>query len=773
MPIRPTARCSYSALRGASLRRDLPRLPGAALLVTILPLLAPALLSGQEPQAGAGANPGAVSRPVVHRLTGPIVLDGVVDEAAWQDVVPVPLFQQIPTLGGPLSERTELLLAHDENYVYLAARNYMRDPSSLSETTYKRDAWSDEDDQVALILDSFDDSENGVAFVLYATGARIDAAIRNDARTMASVNVDWNTFWDGAVSRDDQGWYAEIRVPLSSLSFETDDQGRVRMGVLLYRYVARNGEMQIFPAVPPDWGFWSFVKPSKGERVAFEGLERRRPLYVTPYALGGLSQRYAINDPGTAYDRLSDTKREFGADVKYGLSSNVTLDLSVNTDFAQVEADNQQVNVTRYSLFFPEKRQFFLERTGNFSFDFDGSNQLFYSRRIGLQGGEPVPLLGGARIVARAGGTDLGALLMRSRSVEGVSSESFGVMRLKRQVLNANSYIGHMSTLRMGADGLYNMALGLDTRINAFGDDYLTVSLGKTLESDGVNLETALENARIWAEWRNTRAIGLAYDLGFARAGAEYRPGMGFERRRDFTAVTAGAGYRWRPDDASPISEQGFALTAANYLRNEDGSRESGSVDLSYSMGLRSNHFFSAGMTGTEDDLTEPFNLSDDAGVPVGRYRALEGRVGYTMPIRFPLRTNVDASAGRFFDGMRRAVTLSPFWTPTPRFKLTGAYQLNHITFDTRDQAFTVHVLRAQSELMFDTRISLSSLLQYNSAADDFSVNARLRINPREGTDLYLVYSESMRTDLGSAALLPPRSRGRTLLVKFSRTMFP
>lgn len=769
MVIRPTVR--HPSPRGASRLRAAPLLCG--ILATVLPFLTPALLSGQATRAGAGADPGASSRPVVHRLTGPIVLDGVVNEPAWQAVTPVPLFQQMPTLGGPLSERTELLLAHDEDYVYLAARNYMRDPSSLSETTYKRDAWSDEDDQVALILDSFDDSENGVAFVLYATGARIDAAIRNDARTMASVNVDWNTFWDGAVTRDQHGWYAEIRVPLSSLSFETDDQGRVRMGVLLYRYVARNGEMQIFPSVPPNWGFWSFVKPSKGERMAFDGLERRRPLYVTPYVLGGVSQRYALNDPGTAYDRLSDTKREFGADLKYGLSSNATLDLTVNTDFAQVEADNQQVNLTRYSLFFPEKRQFFLERTGNFSFDFDGSNQLFYSRRIGLRSGEPVPLLGGARIVARAGGTDLGALVMRSRSVEGALSESFGVMRIKRQFMNANSYIGHMSTVRMDADGLYNVALGLDTRINAFGDDYLTVSLGKTLERDGVNLETALDNARLWAEWRNTRAIGLAYNLGFARAGPQYRPGLGFESRRDFTAVTAGAGFRWRPDDESPISEQGFALAAGTYLRNQEGTLESGSIDLSYSMGLRSNHFFSAGVTGTEDDLTEPFDLSDDAGVPVGRYRAVEGRVGYTMPIRYLLRANVNATVGGFYDGTRQAFTLSPFWTPTPRFKLTGTYQLNHIDFDARGQAFTVHIARAQTEVMFDTRVSLSSLVQYNSAVDDFSVNARLRINPREGTDLYLVYSESLRTDMGSAALLPPRSRGRTLLMKFSRTLFP
>ncbi|MCA1789314.1 MAG: hypothetical protein LC667_05480, partial [Thioalkalivibrio sp.] len=392
---------------------------------------------------------------------------------------------------------------------------------------------------------------------------------------------------------------------------------------------------------------------------------------------------------------------------------------------------------------------------------------------IGLRGGAPVPLLGGARIVARAGGTDLGALVMRSRSVEGASPETFGVMRFKRQVLNANSYIGHMSTARMDADGMYNLALGLDTRINAFGDDYLTVAVAKTLESDGINLETALDNARIWAEWRNTRGTGLAYDLGFAHAGPDYRPGLGFQNRSDYKAFTGSGAFRWRPDGDSRVTEQGFALAAASYLRNADHTLESGSVDLSYSVGLRSNHVFIAGVVGTEEDLRSPFDLSDDAGVPAGRYRAVAAQLGYTMPTRYPLRTNVNVTAGQFFDGTRLSVGFSPFWTPVPKFKVTGGYEVNRITFGARDQSFTAHVARAQTELMFDTRVTFSSLIQYNSAADDFSVNARLRINPREGTDFYLVYSESLLTDLGSAALLPPRSRGRTLLVKFSRTLFP
>lgn len=752
------------------------RLRALAVVVVMAAALTPAGMPELAAQVVVSAvDGGAMPAMVVHRLSAPVTLDGLVIEPAWDDVTPLPLYQHGPVVGGPLTEHTELLLAHDENYVYMAARNFMQDPASLSETTFKRDSWSDEDDQIGLILDTFDDSENAVAFVLYATGARIDASVRNDARTMASVNVDWNTFWDGSVTRDDQGWYAEMRVPLSSLNFETDAEGRVRMGVLLYRFIARTGEHQMYPEVPPDWGFWSFVKPSKGARMDFDGLERRRPLYVTPYVLGGLSHRYALDETETVYDRRSETQREIGGDVKYGLSSNVTLDLTLNTDFAQVEADNQQVNLTRYSLFFPEKRQFFLERTGNFSFDFDGSNQLFYSRRIGLRDGDPVPLLGGARINARAGSTDLGALVMRSRSVGDASAETFGVIRLKRQVMNANSYFGHISTVRMDADGMYNLALGLDTRINAFGDDYLTVALGKTLESDGVNLETALDNARVWAEWRNTRAIGLAYDLGFAYAGPEYRPGLGFESRSDYSAVTGGGAYRWRPEEGSEsrVAEQGVVLMGAAYLRNADGSLESGSLDLSYELALTSNQFFTVGVRGTDDDLVETFELSDDAWVPVGRYRGLEGRFNYTMPTRYPVRSNVVLTAGRFFDGTRWAVLLSPFWTPSPRFKVTGAYEANHITFGARDQTFTAHVARMQTEFMLDTRVTLSSLLQYNSAADDLSMNARLRINPREGRDLYIVYSESLRTDLGMAALLPPRSRGRTLLIKYSQTLFP
>ena len=209
------------------------------------------------------------------------------------------------------------------------------------------------------------------------------------------------------------------------------------MGLSALRYLGKKNEMDLFPAIPPDWGFWSFNKPSQFQKVVFEGVGARRPVYVTPYALGGLGQAFDLNDAETAYVRTDDPVTELGGDLKMGLTDNLTLDLTLNTDFAQVEADNQQVNLTRFSLFFPEKRQFFLERASLFDFDLGGSNVLFYSRRIGLQDGEAVRLLGGGRLVGRVGAWDVGVIDLqtarRRTGLEGsevLPSENIGVAAL-------------------------------------------------------------------------------------------------------------------------------------------------------------------------------------------------------------------------------------------------------------------------------------------------------------------------------------------------------
>ena len=388
----------------------------------------------------------------IPRINGPVTLDGFSDEAAWDDIPPLPLVMHQPNFGSPPSERTEILLGYDDENLYAAGRMYDREPHAIRAPSKKRDQIGAANDWLGVILDTFNDNENALAFFTSPTGLRTDMAIFNDARGDFPANVSWNTFWDVATQRNGEGWFTEMRIPLSSLRFQSTE-GRVVMGLVLWRVIARNFEFDTFPPIDSKWGFWGTLRPSLARKIVFEGLDARKPFYVAPYLLGGGERVFSLNEAESAYSRDDQPTYEAGLDVKYGLTSNLTFDLTVNTDFAQVELDDQQINLTRFSLFFPEKRIFFQERSSIFDFGFGESNRLFHSRRIGIHEGSPVRIYGGARLVGRLGAWDVGMLDMQTAPFEDLSSENFGVFRTRRQVLNPYSYVGGIVTSKIGAGG--------------------------------------------------------------------------------------------------------------------------------------------------------------------------------------------------------------------------------------------------------------------------------------------------------------------------------
>lgn len=304
---------------------------------------------------------GPAKEPIkIQRIKSPVELDGLSNEAAWEGIKSLPMLMRIPDFGSEPSERTEILLGYDDDYLYAAGRFYDSEPSKIQATSFKRDVWTYTTDQMAIILDAFNDNENAVLFSTTPVGIRTDVNILNDAESapLKNVNPSWNTFWDVATEQNDEGWYAEMRIPFSSLRFEERD-GQTVMGLTAYRWIARKFEMNIFPLIPEKFGTWGAFKPSQMQEFLFEGIKSHNPLYITPYILGGLGQSYELNDAETTYERDDKFVREAGLDVKYGLTNNLTLDVTINPDFAQVEADDQMINLTRYSLFFPEKKTFF------------------------------------------------------------------------------------------------------------------------------------------------------------------------------------------------------------------------------------------------------------------------------------------------------------------------------------------------------------------------------------------------------------------------------
>jgi hypothetical protein len=347
---------------------------------------------------------------VIPRLTGPVVLDGISDEPAWEAHPPLPGTMHLPTFGAPPSEKTEFLIGHDDDYLYVAGRLYDTDPAGIQALSLKRDNGSLAIDYFMVLLDTFNDKENALLFATSPAGTRTDMVVHEGKRP----NLSWDTFWDVAVRQNEEGWFAEMRIPFSSLRFQ-DEDGQVVMGVIFRRNIARKNEQISYPAIPPSLG----LKPSQARELVLEGVHSRKPLHVTSYVLGGMGQSHSLNAPKTGYDRRDEAAREVGLDLKYGLTSNLTLDLTLNTDFAQVEADDQQVNLSRFSLFFPERRRFFQERSSVFDYSTGESDRLFHSRRIGLSRGEPVRIHGGGRLVGRIGSWDIGLLDMQTAASEG------------------------------------------------------------------------------------------------------------------------------------------------------------------------------------------------------------------------------------------------------------------------------------------------------------------------------------------------------------------
>ena len=266
--------------------------------------------------------------------------------------------------------------------------------------------------------------------------------------------------------------------------------------------------LDVFPAIPPNWGPSSAYRPSKAQEVVFEGLKSKKPFYIAPYAIGGYQMDNILNDAGTAYTLKKNPKLNAGLDVKYGLTNNLTLDLTFNTDFAQVEADNEQINLTRFSLFFPEKRTFFQERSSVFAFDFEEGSSLFYSRRIGLYEGEQVPIFGGARVTGMIGKWDMGFMDMQTQPINQragasnpLSSENFGILRLRRQVINENSYVGGIVTSRVGRDGSYNTAYGMDGIFKIWENDYLNIKVAQVMDKTFQNKMASLDPTSLYVSW--------------------------------------------------------------------------------------------------------------------------------------------------------------------------------------------------------------------------------------------------------------------------------
>jgi hypothetical protein len=703
------------------------------------------------------------------RLTAPITLDGKPDEAAWQQIPPLPLTLYAPVFRGTPKQRTEIRVAYDDEYFYAAGWFYDSESNGIRVNSLYRDRWNG-DDAFAIYIDAFNDKRNAKWFGTTPGGIRFDQLVSDDGSTL---NESWDTFWTSKTTVTRDGWFAEVRIPFSSIGFRPDAEGRAVMGLTVTRLVSRTGERVTFPEIDPKF---EFRRPSLAQTVALHDVRSHKPIYVTPYALTGSNQR-AKGTLASGFETERGTSREMGLDVRYPLSGRLTLDVTVNTDFAQVEADEQQINLDRFPLFYPERRRFFQEGSGVFDFTTGSSTQLFNSRRIGLTAGAlPVPVVGGARLVGRAGAWDVGLLEMQTEDVkaEGVPSENFGVLRLRRPVINQHSTVGLMTTVYQGG-GRHNYGLGTDAVVRVHGDQYLTAKWTGSIDDRDTAGVSLTDRSHFFAQWERRTGRGLQFNANVVRSGDMYRPELAFMQRRNYTSANVASNY-FIFTDKHPVFRRVYpGWLAFQTWRNTDHALESAQWAVWVQWDTKTGGGGWIEPKVFHENVLSGFAIDRNLTVPAGPYTYGDLQLALSMNSGAKLRTSLDARAGTYFDGRRAQAILRPTWNVNPHLELGGDYQITRLSFPTRDQGATLHRTGVRVRAALDARSSGNALVQYSSTSDRLDFNVRLRYAFAEGTDLWVVYNEGLDTytERLQQPLVgrEPFSMARALIVKYTHTV--
>ncbi len=703
----------------------------------------------------------------IQPVQGSISLDGLSNEEAWEDIIPFNPVMQRPVFGEEPSEKTEILLAYEDDYLYVAGRLYDKEPDKILGTSYKRDAGNASSEWFGVALDTYNDNENAMAFFTTPTGLRWDANIV-EGQGGVSISTNWNTFWDVATIQNEDGWFAEFRIPFSSLRFQNKD-GEVTMGLISWRLIARKNEWVIFPAIPDNWRN-SFYKISRAQAINFHNISNKNPVYVKPYVLTGKEEINKLTDDQASFQKQTYNKYEAGIDAKYSITSNLTLDATINTDFSQVELDDQIISLDRFSIYVPEKRQFFLERSSNFDFTFNQSNQVFYSRRIGIQDEKLVRIYGGGRVVGRIGNTDIGFLNMQNEAIDTFPSENLGVIRLKQQIINTNSYIGGITTTRLGVDSSYNVVYGLDGIFQIRNDDYLKIMAVQSQENNITESVFSNNSLRYQIEMERRSNAGFNYLFGTGYAGKNYNPGLGFEEWKNYQLYVAKLEYRWFAAESSPLYQTYINIWPYAYFNNSYNNYDIINLNSTISSSTKPGYKYTLIGFYTYENIRDSVTFLDQINIPEGHYKYIHANAKFNTPDAFPFKTTIELNVGQYYDGSKNSLIVQPTWNVSRYLELEGRYQYDRIEIPDRNQKAESYLFRLKTLFMLNTKLSLAAFMQYSNIKKLSVSNVRFRYNPREGNDLYIVYSHGINTNRTELYPLPPVTNFWNINIKYTYT---
>lgn len=714
----------------------------------------------RQPAAAAKRSPDGRLEVSALAASSPVRVDGVLDEEVWQRAEPVGGFVQAePTEGQQATEQTDVRIAFDDEFLYVGAYLHDSDPEHLVVNEIREDFAPDNQDSFEILLDTFGDRRNGYVFITNPEGARSDRQVANEGR---EINTSWDAVWSVKTQRVPGGWTAEVAIPFRALRF--DPRGG-EWGVNFSRRIRRKNEVTFWSPVPRAY---NLNRISLAGNLA--GLPRANPgrdLRLKPYALG----RTLRDTGGDAFAQ----KMEFGGDLKYGVTPGLTMDVTFNPDFAQVEADEQQVNLSQFSQFFPEKREFFLENSGVFYVGDAARNNrvflvptpdedllLFFSRRIGLtRDGREIPIVGGVRLTGQAAGMTVGGMSVQTQDGQGLPSNNYSVLRLRRNLFGGSD-VGLIAMSRQsmddGAD--YNRVFGVDANLRFFGNLDWNSYLIRT-QTPG--LSEGQYAGRTSLNWEGNFFHGKG---GVMQLGEDFNNELGYYRRTGVRKWFTDIGVRPRPEGMRKIGvREMHPHIVWNYYEDLEGRMVGKRLHTGYSFFFNSGGFGELSVNPEFQRIDSPFRINRDVDpIPVGGYGWNEYQLRLSSDASRRISGGFTGTVGGLWSGTQRTVNLNLSVKPSYRFRATVGMQRTAADLDLPDASFVSNLWTARTNYSFNTNMFLDGLVQYDPRQDLMNANLRFNLIHRPLSDLFIVFNEQRFFDPAE-----PLAPGRSVILKYTQ----
>ena len=693
----------------------------------------------------------ALPRMSAHRMSEEIKIDGVLDEPIWQNVEPIrQLYQIQPDEGEPVTEKSEVRIMYDDKKLYFGFIFYDSEMDKIVANDMRRDSTGlRSNDYGFLLLDTYNDRRNAVFFRFTAMGGMEDAAVSNSGGTR---NGSWDIVWECRCRINEDNWTVEIAIPFSQLRFERSDV--MNWGINFGREIARKNEIGAWHAAPKTYGpLGKYRTEYFGTLEGLEGISPSRNLELLPYML-----------PGASYTSETENGTEHvfdaGLDLKYGVTPNLTADLTFNTDFAQVEADQEQVNLTRFSLFFPEQRPFFLEGASIFDVGIPRAGPgrpppilLFYSRQIGLAEGRAIPILGGGKMTGKIGAYGIGILNVLTNKFEddetGIPEEdmfteprtNYSVVRVNRDIL-AGSTVGGIFINKQDADA-YNRTAGLDFSYRPTREIDVRGFWSRTFEAD------VSGNSNAFYFGTNWRTNLFQLDGSYTDIGEDFNPEVGFVLRKGVRRLQGLAQYTpWprkfgiREIQIGP--EIDLVLTQENELETQD-------ITFDTEFSLEAGDSIGFQLKNTMENLQDEFILEGEE-IPSDAYNFTSFQASIQSSSSRMIFGEVRLELGQFYHGSRRGLLLDATFRPSAKFSIEPFIEFNRITFPETE--FDANVVGGRIGYSFSTTLFTKLFTQWSTGTDVLSTNFLVNYIYRPGSDFYLVFDQNYDTRDGGVKLL-------------------